>query len=91
MTEPEKNPLNRKEAARYLTERGLKTAPATLAKYASLRIGPHFEHFGRWPVYYREELDAWLESLRKPAEGIQRRYRGLSMNMPIPENLYQGK
>jgi hypothetical protein len=43
--------LGRKDAAQYLTERGYKTATATLAKLACLGGGPTFHSFGRKPLY----------------------------------------
>jgi hypothetical protein len=54
--------LNRKEAAEYLTNLGYKTAPATLAKLASVGGGPVFESFGRRPLYKSEELRNWAQA-----------------------------
>jgi hypothetical protein len=54
--------LDRKEAARFLTERGYRTAPATLAKLACLGGGPAFESFGRKPLYREADLLAWAQS-----------------------------
>jgi hypothetical protein len=54
--------LGRKDAARYLTERGFKTAPATLAKLACLGGGPTFESFGRRPLYRQVDLIAWAQA-----------------------------
>ena len=51
--------LDRKEAAQFLTSRGFKTAPATLAKLACLGGGPVFESFGRRPLYREDVLLAW--------------------------------
>jgi hypothetical protein len=53
--------LGRKDAAQYLTERGFKTAPATLAKLACLGGGPSFRSFGRKPLYREADLLAWVE------------------------------
>jgi hypothetical protein len=54
--------LDRKEAAQFLTSRGFKTAPATLAKLACLGGGPVFESFGRRPLYREADLLAWAQA-----------------------------
>ena len=54
--------LDRKEAAEFLTSRGCKTAPATLAKLACLGGGPVFESFGRRPLYREIDLRAWAQA-----------------------------
>jgi len=41
--------LDRRQAAAFLTNRGYRTAPATLAKLACIGGGPTFESFGRKP------------------------------------------
>ena len=51
--------LGRKDAAQFLTDRGYKTAPATLAKLACIGGGPPFESFGRRPLYREEDLLGW--------------------------------
>lgn len=51
--------LARREAARFLTDMGFKTAPATLAKLASTGGGPIFESFGRRPLYRASDLLRW--------------------------------
>jgi len=53
--------LSRKEAAQFLTSRGYRTAPATLAKLACLGGGPVFHSFGRKPLYLAADLLAWAE------------------------------
>jgi hypothetical protein len=53
--------LSRKEAAQFLTDRGFRTAPATLAKLACLGGGPTFISFGRKPLYREADLIAWAE------------------------------
>jgi hypothetical protein len=53
--------LGRKEAAKFLTERGFKTAPATLAKLACIGGGPPFASFGRRPLYREADLLAWAQ------------------------------
>ena len=54
--------LTRKEAAQFLSERGYRTAPATLAKLACLGGGPLFQSFGRRPLYRETELLAWAQA-----------------------------
>jgi hypothetical protein len=53
--------LGRREAAQFLTERGYRTAPATLAKLACIGGGPLFESFGRRPLYREQDLLAWAQ------------------------------
>ena len=55
-------PLNmrRADAARYIREaHGIPCAPTTLAKYAVLGGGPAFRKAGKFPIYSRDDLDAW--------------------------------
>jgi hypothetical protein len=54
--------LGRKEAAQFLTERGYKTAPATLAKLACIGGGPVFQSFGRKPLYREGDLLDWAQA-----------------------------
>lgn len=54
--------LDRKEAAQFLTSRGFKTAPATLAKLACLGGGPTFKSWGRRPLYREADLLAWAQA-----------------------------
>jgi len=54
--------LDRKQAAAFLTERGYRTASATLAKFACVGGGPVFESFGRRPLYREADLLAWAQS-----------------------------
>ncbi|MGJ0394544.1 MAG: helix-turn-helix transcriptional regulator [Methylocystis sp.] len=66
--------LHRKEAAQYLTERGLKVSAGTLAKYATVGGGPDYQHFGNRPVYTPASLDAWIASrLSEPCCNTSRR------------------
>ena len=53
---------SRKEAARILTDRGISTAPATLAKLATTGGGPEMSKFGRRVFYTAPSLDAWIVS-----------------------------
>lgn len=55
--------LSRKEAARYLTERGLTTAPQTLARKFHDGTGPLCTHVGMRAMYRRSHLDAYLATL----------------------------
>jgi hypothetical protein len=52
--------LSRKEAARYLTERGLQTAPQTLARKFCEGTGPLCTSLNRRAMYYRKHLDDWF-------------------------------
>lgn len=53
----------RNQAVEYIKSQwGLEFRPSTLAKLATIGGGPTFEHFGRWPVYTAEDLDAWVEA-----------------------------
>jgi len=54
--------LDRKEAASFLSARGYRTAPATLAKLACIGGGPAFESFGRRPLYRESDLMAWAKA-----------------------------
>jgi len=51
--------LDRRQAAQFLTERGYRTAPATLAKLACIGGGPTFQSFGRKPLYREADLLQW--------------------------------
>lgn len=55
------NLLNRRDSARFLTERGYKTAEATLAKLACVGGGPVFRSFGRKPLYHPDDLLGWAQ------------------------------
>ena len=54
--------LDRKEAAKFLTDQGYKTAPATLAKLACIGGGPIFKSFGRRPLYSETDLLNWAQA-----------------------------
>ena len=52
--------MRRAEAARYIREtHGIPCTPATLAKYACLGGGPIYRKAGKFPIYARDDLDAW--------------------------------
>ena len=52
--------MRRADAARYLRDQyGVPCAPTTLAKYACVGGGPPFRKAGKFPIYSREDLDAW--------------------------------
>ena len=66
--------LRRVEATQYLRiAHGVDYAPATLARLACHGGGPKFFKCGRWPLYPREELDAWaaerLGGLKRSTSG----------------------
>lgn len=52
--------MSRKEAARYLTARGLQTAPQTLARKFCEGTGPLCSSLSRRAMYYRKDLDDWF-------------------------------
>lgn len=54
--------FSRKEAARYLTERGLTTAPQTLARKFHEGAGPLCTHLGCRAMYQKSHLDAYFAS-----------------------------
>ena len=56
-------PMRRADAARYLREaHGIPCAPATFAKYAVRRRRPGLRRLGKFPIYARDDLDAWAKS-----------------------------
>ena len=54
--------LDERGAAQFLSERGYKTAPATLATKRSRGGGPRFRRFGPRIVYEPSELLEWARS-----------------------------
>jgi hypothetical protein len=62
MTNEIERRLSRKDAAQFLTDRGYRTAHATLAKLACIGGGPTFASFGRRPLYREADLLAWAQS-----------------------------
>jgi hypothetical protein len=55
--------LRRADAARYVRERwGAPCSASWLAKLAVVGGGPQFRKIGRFPVYTRTDLDAWIEA-----------------------------
>ncbi|AUN94819.1 helix-turn-helix transcriptional regulator [Pseudazoarcus pumilus] len=54
--------LSRKEAAAYLTERGLHYSHTTLQKLVTVGGGPAYRKFGNRAVYHPEDLDAWIDA-----------------------------
>jgi hypothetical protein len=54
--------LRRVDAARYIQDTyGIPCQAPTLAKYACLGGGPAFRKAGKFPIYSRDELDAWAK------------------------------
>jgi hypothetical protein len=52
--------MRRAEAARYIREsHGIPCSQATLAKYACIGAGPAFRKASKFPIYARNDLDAW--------------------------------
>ena len=54
--------LGPSQASTYLTNLGLKTARATLAKLRVIGGGPKFHKFGRMVLYKSNDLENWAES-----------------------------
>ena len=54
--------LDRREAAKYLTRRGLRTSWRTLQKMATVGGGPLYRVFGIRAVYLPADLDAWADA-----------------------------
>jgi hypothetical protein len=55
--------LSRVEAAAYLTTKGYRMKPSTLAKYATTDGGPKFTKTDKNRVHYsQEDLDAWAQA-----------------------------
>ena len=54
--------LDRREAAEYLTGRGLKITRNTLQKMATVGGGPIYRVFGIRALYTQVELDDWAAS-----------------------------
>jgi hypothetical protein len=54
--------LDRREAAKYLTGRGLKCSHNTLQKFATVGGGPEYAIFGNRALYTPNDLDAWAEA-----------------------------
>lgn len=55
--------LSRREAAAYLTGRGLRTAAQTLARLAATtNSGPVYRVWGSRAAYLQADLDAWAAS-----------------------------
>ena len=52
---------DRREAAAYLTAKGLKTSPKTLQKQATTGGGPEYQLYGNRAVYKPEKLDEHVE------------------------------
>jgi hypothetical protein len=59
-SEPNDPLYSRKEAARYLTELGLETAPQTLARKFHEGTGPFCTHVADRAMYRKSHLDAYF-------------------------------
>ena len=54
------NSMRRSDAARYIRETyGIPCVATTLAKYACIGNGPRYRKAGKFPIYSRDDLDAW--------------------------------
>ena len=68
---------DRREAADYLTARGMKTSWRTLQKLATVGGGPRYRIFGNRALYTDADLDDWATGRMSPprfstaeAEGV---------------------
>lgn len=62
IAEPHDPLYSRKEAARYLTELGLETAPQTLARKFHEGTGPLCTHVADRAMYRKSHLDAYFST-----------------------------
>jgi hypothetical protein len=53
--------LDRREAAEYVSSKGLKTSWRTLQKMATTGGGPIYRIFGMRSVYLQSDLDQWVD------------------------------
>jgi hypothetical protein len=54
--------MRRADAARYIRQTyAIPCVTTTLAKYACTGDGPPFRKAGKFPIYSREDLDAWAK------------------------------
>jgi hypothetical protein len=54
------------DAAKYLSERGVKLSGATLSTYRCRGTGPAYIRVGRWPRYPVAALDAYIARITSP-------------------------
>jgi hypothetical protein len=57
-------------AARYLGGRGTPIAETTMRQWRYRGYGPPYSHVGKFVVYRRSDLDAWLEANRIDPEAV---------------------
>ena len=70
------NYLNREQASKYLSDKGLKVSKKSLAHHATTGFGHSYRKFGNRIVYVSDDLDAWaharlsrpLQSTSQPVE-----------------------
>ena len=58
--------LTRKNAAEYLSQKGIRSSNASLARAAMGGDGPQYVLIGRTAYYKTEWLDQWLEAQMLP-------------------------
>jgi len=58
--------LSPPDAAKYLTERGVRLSTATLSTYRCRGTGPAYVRVGRWPRYPVDALDAYIARITSP-------------------------
>jgi hypothetical protein len=69
--------MDRAETAEWLTKRGFKTTKSWLAKLATVGGGPMYRKFGRKPLYYPGDLEAWITSKLSRPQRSTSDYRAL--------------
>lgn len=62
MAEDSDRLYSRKDAARYLTDLGLETAPQTLARKFHEGTGPLCTHVGVRAMYWKSDLDDYFQA-----------------------------
>lgn len=62
MVEDQDRLYSRKDAARYLTDLGLETAPQTLARKFHEGTGPLCTHVGVRAMYWKSDLDDYFQA-----------------------------
>lgn len=74
MNETAKQYMTRREAAEYVTRKGLPFSYNTFQKFAAVGGGPTFRHFGKRVFYVAADLDVWIsENLSAPMRSTSER------------------
>jgi hypothetical protein len=78
--------LTRRQVAAALTAAGYPTAPATLARKASVGGGPKFSKWGRLPIYRWADALEWAQSRLSPPVASTSELDCLRQPKPWPSN-----